>query len=79
MRRDHGDRTRQIGGHLKATKTLDDNSQTPVHTLRGYVWDQRENARFSRTGENTRKCIGIARSGHVGCVDTASGGQDISV
>ena len=31
--RDHGDRTRQIGGHLKATKTLDDNSQTPVPSL----------------------------------------------
>ena len=39
--RDHGDRTRQIGGHLKATKkTLDDNSQTPVRTLLGYVWAQ---------------------------------------
>ena len=26
--RDHGDRTRQVEGHLKATKTLDDNPQT---------------------------------------------------
>ena len=38
--RDHGDRTRLIGGHLKATKTLDDNSQTPVRTLLDYVWAQ---------------------------------------
>ena len=30
---DHGDRTRQIGGHLKATKTLDDNSQTSLPFL----------------------------------------------
>ena len=38
--RDHGDRTRQIEGHLKATKTLDDNSQTPVRDLLEYVWAQ---------------------------------------
>ena len=37
---DHGDRTRQIGGHFKATKTLDDNSQTSVYTLLGHVWAQ---------------------------------------
>ena len=37
---DHCDRTRQIGEHLKATKTLDDNSQTLLHTLFGYVWFQ---------------------------------------
>ena len=35
-----GDRTRQIGGHLKATQTLDDNSQTSVCTFFGHVWAQ---------------------------------------
>ena len=29
--------------------------------------------------ENTRICLGIARSGHVGCVDPSSDGQEISV
>ena len=72
--RDHGDRTRQIEGHLKATKTLDDSSQTPpAHPLWICLGSMREE-RFSRTGENTAKCFGIDRSGHVGCVDTASNG-----
>ena len=38
--RDHGARTRQIGEHLKATKTLNYYSQTAVHTLLGYVLAQ---------------------------------------
>ena len=64
---------------LKRQKTLDDNSQTLLRTLLEYVWDQRETERFSGTGEDTAKCFGITRSGHVGCVDTASDGQEISV
>ena len=77
--RNHSDRTRQVEGHPNATKIMDDNPQNPVRAFLEYVSAQREDARFSGTSEKTRECLGVARSGHVGCADPASDGQEVSV
>ena len=40
-----------------------------------YVSAEFEDASFSRTSENRRKCLGVARSGHVGCIDQCQTGR----